>query len=323
MLDPNLTKAFIRVLPYPQMTCGDKLVLNWCGLDSEGVPHAFAASRSISEGRVGQEVIFVVKAEHLAPLEQGSVEIYCTLYSVSLPEPLQSGRLQLNVGDPDPYLLAPVLDDAVIGTLDPARVTEGTSVSLSPYARMSTGDQVILSWQDAAGQDVSVDSLRVESFAVGQPLSFWVTTDFIAEHSGKKVDVSYRIESGDGSVRHSASTQILLAPLIRGELCAPEVLEAPDGELEVVDSMDGVTVIIGNIQAVEGELVYLRCDGEYFNHRDDREITRENAGQPLVFIVPHRFWQEHRETVVKVSFSVERLDDVSQPSGVARILVRA
>ncbi|MNY49484.1 hypothetical protein D3C86_1849150 [compost metagenome] len=72
--------------------------------------------------------------------------------------------------------------------------------------------------------------------------------------------------------------------------------------------------MIDGAGAEEGELVYLKCDGDYFNHRDDREITREMAGEPLVFVVPYRFWREHRDTTIRVAYTVERLDDVSQES---------
>jgi hypothetical protein len=323
MLDPNLDQAFVRVAPYPNMACGDKLVLSWRGLDDEGGTHEYETARYVSEGRVGKEVVFVIKQARIAVLERGSVEMSWTLHSAALLEPLSSSRLQLNVGDPEKYLIAPLVDEAVRETLDPARVIEGTGLTLQPYSRMATGDRVILTWKNSAGQAVFIDSLRVESFAVGQALSFWITADCIAGHSGETVSISYRVESLAAEVRHSESTRILLAPLIRGELSAPHVLEAPDGELEAADSVDGITVVIGDAQAMEGELVYLKCDGEYFNHRDDRDITRENAGQPLVFIVPQRFWREHRETVVKVSYTVERLDDSSQASGETRILVRA
>jgi hypothetical protein len=116
--------------------------------------------------------------------------------------------------------------------------------------------------------------------------------------------------------------RLLIGPLQRGPLLAPEVLEAEEGRLDLQDAMDGVTVVVNDAQAEEGELVYLKCDGDYFNHRDDREITREMAGQPLVFIVPYRFWREHRDLTVRVSYSVERLDDVSQESEVTLVQVQ-
>jgi hypothetical protein len=101
------------------------------------------------------------------------------------------------------------------------------------------------------------------------------------------------------------------------------VLEADEGWLDLQDAMDGVTVVIEDAQTEEGELVYLKCDGEYFSHRDDRDISRDMAGQPLVFIVPYRFWREHRDLPVRVSYSVERLDDVSQLSDVTVVQVRS
>ncbi len=323
MLDPSLDHAFVRVAPYPNMLCGDKLVLSWQGLDDEGLPYIHETTRAVSESQVGQELVFVIKGLHIAALERGSLEVYWTLYSVALQKPVSSRRLQLNVGDPEPDLLAPILEETVGGTLDPARVPQGTGVIVRPYARMAVGDRVILSWQGVEGLPVISDVLLVEPFAVGEALSFWIPADRIAPHRMQEVSVSYRVESRSAQVRNSANSRILIAPLMRGELAAPQVLEAQDGELEVADAEDGITVVIGSAQAEEGELVYLKCDGEYFSHRDDREITRETAGEPLVFIVPYRFWREHRETVVQVSYSVERLDDVSQASEITRIRVRA
>lgn len=323
MLDPSLSEAVVRVAPYPNMLCGDKLVLRWEGLDAEGVIYRHEVFRSVSEELVGQEIVFVIKGVHVATLECGSLQVYWTLYSVALPEPVSSARLQLDVGDPEPELLAPIIEDSVGGTLDPARVPQGTSVTVRPYARMAAGDRVILSWQGSAEGPAFNDALTVEHFAVGAALSFWISADRFAPHSTLEASVSYRVESGDAQVRRSVNSRILIAPLIRGDLAAPQVLEAQDGELDAADAVDGVTVVIGNAQAEEGELVYLKCNGEYFSHRDDRDITREIAGQPLVFIVPYRFWREHRETVVQVSYSVERLDNVSQASGVTRIRVRA
>ncbi|WP_440972625.1 hypothetical protein [Pseudomonas koreensis] len=321
MLDPNLSHAYVRVAPYPDMLCGDKVVLSWHGLDAEGLPYRHDVSRSVTEAQIGQDIVFVIKGAHVAALERGSLELYWTLYSVGLSEPVPSSRLQLNVGDPAPELLAPFIEETVGGTLDPDRVPHGTSVTVRPYARMAAGDRVVLSWQGA--EPTYTDALIVEPFAVGEALFFWINAERIVPYSQQEVMVSYQVESTDEPVRRSATAKILIAPLIRGDLAAPQVLEAPDGELDAADTVDGVTVVIGNAQAEEGELVYLKCDGEYFSHRDDRDITRETAGQPLVFIVPYRFWQEHRETVVQVSYQVERLDDVSQVSGVARIRVRA
>lgn len=323
VLDPSLNNAFVRIAPYPGMRCGDKLVLSWRGLDDEGQPYVHEVKRSISEGQVGLEVVFVIKAVHIATLERGSLEVYWTLFSAALPEPVSSSRLQLYVGNPDPDLLAPVIEDTVGGTLDPSRVPQGASVIVRPYARMAAGDRVILSLQGVDGVSVIDDVLIVEQFAVGEAVTFRGTADCIDACSTQQVNVSYRVESATAQVRHSASAQILIAPLIRGDLAAPEVLEAQGGELDVADAENGVTVVIGNAQAEEGELVYLKCDGEYSSYRDERDITRQTAGQPLVFIVPYRFWREHRETTVQLSYSVERLDDVSQASGITRVQVRA
>lgn len=323
MLDPSDRKAVIKVEPYPGMACGDKLMLSWSGLDYEGLAYQHEVTRFVSEELVGMDVVFIVPAVHIAVLEGGSLEVHYSVFSARQPEPVHSRRLQLNVGDVRQDLLPPIAFDAVGSTLDPERVMEGTLVTIRPYARMAVGDRLLLSWAGVTPQASFNDSLVVESFAVGGELSFWVGPDCIGPNLGGAVSLSYCVQQEGQAPRYSESTQLLIGPLVRTPLSAPAVLEAEEGDLDLQDAMDGVTVVIADAQAEEGELVYLRCDGDYFNHRDDREITRETAGVPLVFIVPYRFWREHRDLAVRISYSVERLDDVSQRSATTYVQVRS
>lgn len=323
VLDPAENKAIITVAPYPDMACGDKLVLSWSGIDAEGVAYRHEVSRFVSEAQVGRAVVFCVSAVHIAALDGGSLEVYYTLYSARLREPVESGRLCLNVGDVRHDLLPAIVNDAVGGTLDPDRVAEGARITIRPYARMAVGDRVLLSWAGGTTQASFNDTLNIESFAVGGELSFWVSPDCIAPNLGTAVTISYCVEQKGQEPRSSEPAQLLIGPLERGPLLPPSVLEADEGWLDLQDAIDGVTVVIDNAQAEEGELVYLKCDGEHFSHRDDREISREMAGQPLVFIVPYRFWREHRDLTIRVAYSVERLDDVSQQSEVTLVQVQS
>ena len=323
VLDPSQDKVVVRIAPYANMACGDQVLLSWDGLDIEGFAYHHESVRFVSDSQVGKSLIFVIKGMHVAALDGGSLDIYWTLISANLPQPVSSARLQLSVGDIRPQLLAPYVEGTVGGTLDPARMAHGALVTLQPYARMAAGDEVTLMWSGDASPLAFKDRLKVESFAVADVLSFWIAHEHIVAHLNGEVTVRYQVEQLDGSVRESESTRVLITPFLRGELDAPDVLEAEDGVLATEDSVDGVTVVIGNARTQEGELVYLKCDGDLFNHRDDREITRETAGKPLIFIVPQRFWREHQEATVRVSYTVERLDDVSQQSAVTQVRVEA
>ena len=314
MLDPSDNKAIITVAPYPGMVCGDKLVMFWSGIDAEGVAYRHEVSRFVSEAQVGRAIVFCVSAVHITALDGGSLEVYYALYTARFCEPVESGRLYLSVGDARPDLLPVIVNDAVGGTLDPDRVVEGARVTIRPYARMAPGDRVLLSWAGATPQASFNDTLKVESFAVGGELSFWVSPDCIASNLGAAVTIGYCVEQKGQASRFSELAPLLIGALEREPLLPPTVLETDEGWLDVQDAIDGVTVVIDNAQAEEGELVYLKCDGEHFNHRDDREVSREMVGQPLVFIVPYRFWREHQDLTVRVAYSVERLDDVSQQS---------
>jgi hypothetical protein len=322
VLDPSLSRVVVRIAPYPGMACGDRIVLSWRGHDIEGLPYHHEIPRFISEAQLGRAIVLVVRGAHVAALDGGSLEMFWTLTSAARPEPVISLRRQLDVGDVRCSLLPATLEDAVGGSLDPARVIDGTSVTLQPYAGMSAGDRVRLIWEGAVQGASLRDTLIVESFAVGRPLVLGIAPEFITPHLGGEVVVRYCVEQQSGAIRESGETRISIAPLERGVLAAPQVLEADDGVLNVEDAIDGVSVLISDARVEEGELVYLKCDGESFFHRDDREIINGMAMQPLVFIVPYRFWREHVDTLVQVSYSVERLDDVSQMSGVKLLRVK-
>lgn len=323
VLDPSLAKVVVKVAAYADMTCGDQVVLSWDGLDVEGFVYQHEMVRFVSDAQVGKELIFVVKGMHLAALDGGSLQVYWTLLKGNQPHPVESERLRLSVGDVRTNLLAPQVESAVGGALDPERVPEGVLVALQPYARMCAGDRVVLSWAGDPPVQAFNDTLKVEGFAVAEPLSFWIPPEHVAANLGAQVTVTYRVERTGGGREASDPTVIHIGPLIRGELAAPDVLEALGGVLSAADSTAGVTVVIADAKMQDAEVVYLKCDGEYFSHRDEREITPETAGRPLIFIVPHSFWREHEGAIVSVAYSVERLDDVSQQSPVTRIRIEA
>ena len=314
VLNPSDRKAVVKVQPYPEMACGDRLLLSWAGLDADGLVYRHQLSRFVSEDRVGKEIVFAVGGTHIAALEGGAVEIWYTLASARFAGPVHSRRLQLNVGDVRSDLLPVIVNDSVGGTLDPDRVKEGAVVTIKPYSRMAAGDWVLLTWTGVTPEGSFSDVLKVEAFAVGDELSFWVSPECLAPNLGFTVTVGYCVKQSGQAPRYSEPTALMIGTLQRGPLSSPSVLEADEDWLDLQDAQDGVTIIIEQAQAEEGELVYLKCDGERFNHRDDREISRETAGQPLVFIVPYRFWREHQGSTISVSYSVERLDDTSQQS---------
>ncbi|WP_426156837.1 hypothetical protein [Pseudomonas sp. TSRC2-2] len=182
VLEPSLVRAVVRISPYANMSSGDQLVLYWEGLDIEGFAYQYESVRFISQAQVGKDVIFVIKGMHIAALEGGSLEVYCTLQTALAPKAVESARLQLSVGDVRTQLLAPLIENSVNGALDPPRVVEGTLVTLQPYARMSAGDRVMLSWHGDTSPEIFTDSLNVEA-----------TPSRKACHSGCRAVTSKRI----------------------------------------------------------------------------------------------------------------------------------
>ncbi len=321
VLDPSDRKAVIRIPAYSGMASGDRLQLFWSGLDVEGVAYRREFTRFISERQVGADIVIVVAGEHIAALDGGSLEVYYTVQSARIRKPARSGSVHLSVGDASTQLLPARLPDAVRDTLDPGRVPEGTLVAIRPYPRMAVGDRVALSWTGITSQASLADALVVEAFALGDELSFWIAPDHIAPSLNATVTIAYSVRQGQ-QTRHSRAAQIMIGPLIRAGLAPPEVVAAVDGSLSLGDVFEGATISISDAETEAGELLYLKCDGEHFSHRDAREISQDSAGEPLEFSVPYLFWRDHRDSTVKVSYSIERLDDVTQHSGAVLLKVR-
>lgn len=321
VLDPALNRVVVKVSPYPGMACGDRLVLSWTGIGTEGSVYRHQAQRFVSHGQLGREITFIVGAAHLAALDGGSLELSYCLSTVLRTGSVESQRLNLQVGDASLELPAPIVDDAVGGSLDPDRVPEGASVTIRPYAGMAIGDRVRFSWEGKAQEASFRDFLIIEAFAVGGEISFWVAPQYLGVNLGSTVSLSYVVERAGQVAGCSAHTTLKISARVLGTLAAPQVLEVKEGALALQQALDGVTVMIEGADVQAGEVVYLKCDGVQFSHRDYLEATGIAALEPLVFIVPYRFWSEHQGTTVRLAYSVERLDDVSQQSEVLALQV--
>ncbi|WP_246883097.1 hypothetical protein [Pseudomonas sp. Tri1] len=312
VINPAWRKAVITVKPYPLMACGDELLLFWHGLNSDAQAYRHEVRRFVTERQVGRDVVFVVRQAHIAELDGGSLELSYQVTGKQLPATLVSEALQLEIGDVPSQLLAPVADDAVGASLDPARVPEGTCLTIRPYPRMAVGDRLILT----ASRDAKAlwrDVLDIEAHAVGRELSFWIDHAQIVPHIGHRLSLAYVVRRGH-SVRRGEPLSLHIGPLVRPALKAPRLLGLDGGTLDLDDLHDGVTVVIDGARLEAGELVWLQCNGNYA-HVEEREITETMAGQRVTFVVPAAYWQDQRGRSVRLFYQVERLDDVSQQSG--------
>ena len=320
VINPAWRKAVITVKPYPLMACGDEVLLCWLGLNSDGQPYWHEESRFVTERQVGRDLVFVVRERHIAELDGGSLAISYQVTGKQLPATLDSELLQLQIGDAPLQLLAVVADDAVGGCLDPARVPEGTRLTVRPYPRMAVGDRLILI-ASRGGKALWRDVLEIEAHAVGREVSFWIDHSQIAPHVGHELSLAYVVRHGH-SVRRAEPFSLHIGPLERPALKAPRILGVAEGVLEVDELQGGLTVVIDGAGLEAGELVWFQCNGNYA-HVEEREITEAMAGQPLNFVVPAAYWQDQRDRSVRLFYQVERLDDASQQSGWVTVQVRS
>ena len=320
VIDPAWSKAVVTVKPYPLMTCGDEVLLLWQGLNSDGEPYRHEVRRCVTERHVDRDVIFVVRAPHIAELDSGSLEITYRVRGKRLPAPMDSESLQLVIGDAPLQLLPVVADDAVGGSLDPRRVPDGTCLTIRPYSRMAVGDRLILIGSKGS-KALWRDVLDIEAHAVGREVSFWMDPSQITPHIGSQLELTYIVRRGH-SVRRADTLALHIGALARPALGAPRIVGLDEGRLDVDALGEGVTVIISDARFEPGELVWLQCDGNY-SHVDEREIVEATAGQPISFRVPAAYWRDQLGRSVRVRYQVERLDDVSQHFAGVMVDVRA
>ncbi|SEM48085.1 hypothetical protein SAMN04487857_102207 [Pseudomonas sp. ok272] len=319
MLDPANDRAVFRVEPYSGMASGDRVTLVWRGIDVEGGTGAFEIQHFVSCAQVGKPILFVVRDEQIDPFDGGSVAVHYTLESAACGAPIKSPALQLQVGDAAHVLPAPRVDETSSGWLAPERVSEGVRVIIRPYATMAVGDTVFLTWQGSTPSRSVGDSLSIAPCALGGEVSFWIDPHYIASNLGEVVTVSYFVQRPGLAMRYSESVQVRVGVREPQVLALPQVLEASEGVLEVHEALDGVTVLIDEPSIAPGDLVYLKCDGTHFNHRDSRDVNDRKAS---VFIVPYRFWREHQDSTVRVSYRVMRQDGTGEVSEVVEVQVR-
>lgn len=319
MLDPADDRAVFRVEPYPGMASGDRVTLLWRGIDVEGGSAAFESQRFVSCAQVGKPILFVVRDEQIDPFDGGSIAVRYTLESAACGVPMESPLLQLRVGDAASILPAARVDETLSGWLSPERVSEGVRVIIRPYATMAVGDTVFLTWQGSTPSRSVSDSLSIELCALGGEISFWIDPHYIASNLDGVVSVSYFVQRPGLAMRHSEPVQVRIGVREPHALTLPQVLKANEGVLDVREALDGVTVVIDEPSIALGDGVYLQCDGTRFNHRESRDVTGSEA---CVFIVPYRFWREHQDSTVRVSYRVTRQDGTDEASAVVDVYVR-
>lgn len=202
-LDATLSRATVRIPPYPGMDAGDVVTLIWSGTRADGEPHMYTFERTISGSAVGKDVVLQVPGTEIALLAGGTVKVW---YEVTIGDgtPLRPSRVRtLRVGDTQGVMLpAPTVDEAPDNvTLDPDAVGLYAEVRIE-YDK-ADGDRVDMYWIGSGTGGSFSDWINIRPATVTKPVLFDVDKAYVTANDGGTVTIRYTVTPKVGSPRSS------------------------------------------------------------------------------------------------------------------------
>ncbi|GGA18833.1 Ig-like domain-containing protein [Dyella nitratireducens] len=236
-LDATLSRATVRIPPYPGMDAGDVVTLIWSGMRADGESHVYSFDRTISGSAVGKEVVLQVPGAEIALLAGGTVEVW---YEVMIGDgtPLRPSLVRtLRVSDTQGVTLpAPTVDEAPDNvTLDPDAVGLYAEVRIE-YDK-ADGDRVDMDWIGSSGPGGSFsDWINIRAATVNKPVLFDVDKAYVIANDGGTVTIRYTVTPKVGSPRPSASRTLRVGA---AQDIIPAITSVRDSKGEILEG--GVT----------------------------------------------------------------------------------
>ncbi|HCN44753.1 MAG TPA: hypothetical protein DIT18_03045, partial [Pseudomonas sp.] len=275
VLDPTLEQTLVTV-PGEALEAGDTVFLTWLGTRANGSALLHTDEGGVSGGNAGKPMLFSIKAEHIAPLDGGSVAVYYRLNKGATDTDLDSEHEFLSVGDIQFELPAPTTEPhAQDGLIDPDELPGQLVVIVPPWTGMLSGQTAHLVWKASSGTPFS-DFMPISPAMVGKEVKFNIEQAKVEEYGGASVELSYWIERPGESSLTSASTvfRIDTRTLI---LPPPEILEADGNELDPEQLPNGATISIdASAQFADGDKVIVWVSG----NGEDGSATLEHTVAP-------------------------------------------
>lgn len=243
-LDASLSRATVRIPPYPGMEVGDTVTLIWSGTRADGQPHLYQVERQISGSAVNKEIVLQIPGAEIALLAGGTVELW---YEVITGDgtPLRPSQVRtLRVSQGQGILLpAATVDEAPDNvTLDPAAVDLYATVRIAPYTGMAIGDRVDMYWIGSGANGSTSDWITIRAATLNKPVVFDVDKAYVDANDGGTVTVRYTVTPTVG--RPPLTTPLTLRVAKQG-LMPPAVKETGgSANLDPLNVVDRLTVVV-------------------------------------------------------------------------------
>lgn len=314
VLDPHVERAHAEIPVYDGMANGDLIALVWMGTRVDGAPYLYEAQHMVSDNEVGDVVYIPVAGEHIALLENGTVDVS---YRVSndawqIFDVRVSEHLFVKVGQYVSQLPAPIIVEAPDGVLDP-EVNPGNVTLRVNYTGTVNGDTLTWYWLGHPGTGSGSNWIPITVIIAGTPVNFTIPRSLIEPNINDKVRVLYTLKRGaTGLFEYSATLNLVIGKLI-GELPAPVVLEAgKDKPLDPMDALNGVTVQVSYASMEEqDDITQIWLGSPGVGSPADQEASGSDSGL-VNFSVPAQVVGANIGRDVSISYRVKRYTAAKQ-----------
>jgi large repetitive protein len=307
-LEPTLERAHVVIPVYEGMAAGDLVNVRWAGTTAAGLPYLHEMEHIVSNNEAGQPFYLGVGEEHIGLLRGGRLDVsYRVSNDQQAPTSVRnSSHLKVLVAALPATLPAPSVNEAPEGVLDP-ELHPGSVTLRVDYPGTAKGDILTWFWLGEDPENGSAkDWIPITEPLKGKPLTFPIERRLVTANLNSVVRVMYTLKrASDGQFEYSKVLELVIGKLI-GELPGPDVLEAPDGKLDPVRGIDGVTVEVNYPSMAANDLITLMWIGTPgVGTPADQQKTVTTPGK-MPFKIPANVIGANIDWTVSLAYSVIR-----------------
>ncbi|VEF11671.1 Uncharacterised protein [Pseudomonas fluorescens] len=242
-LNPDEPWATCRIPWSAGFKRSDQVTVVWEAVRPGGSTEYYSDSRSIGSHPENTPISRSVSNAVIQRFNGLRVTVYYSVANDDLM--LQNVRdslpLYVQVGITLPQFVAPQVDEAQDGTLDPERVPPAGATLTVPHRDTLAKDRVTYHWRGSASGGSTSDFVDLTSHSAGQPVKFTVAKNYVTANLNGKVVVTYTIKR-EGQLLGTSAELALNVGKAHAEVPPPTVVEAPDYVLDPNQYQQGFTV---------------------------------------------------------------------------------
>lgn len=254
--------ATVSVAYYEGRRPGDLITIEWEGERADGNKTYYPIRVIVANEPEGAPIVRSVPANEILPLDGGSVKVHYTVANddVMLSSVRNSLPLNLTVGVAQAELQQPdVVQADAENVLLPENAPVGADV-IAPFTGTLANDIVGLRWVGSVSGAHPLYEIPLSTHTAGHPVPFLVQPSYIEANRDGTVDVSYYVKRSQEPTRHSRIRTLSIG-VAQPRWSAPNVLEAPAGQLDPDTHKTGFTVRVDTAPLQQGDGIDLIVEG--------------------------------------------------------------